>query len=326
MSDATLQHVLAINREIGSLADAGVPIRLGPAVISTKRTLGRINESLKLRTSLGQEIEAAIVDNPDLPSAYQHALRAGLSTGATELTLAGLSCESAAQDELHSASSRALVQPLIVLALAYCGFILLCSLFVPEMSDVYEQLRQEPSQPLRILETCRAAMPIWIPLVPILVLLALVLWRRNNGQPSWWIPGARRYLRAVQQAQFAEELARLVSTKMPLAEAAQLASGITGDADLIEACSPLTHGGASRQAALPPLLRWALTENLGEDTLLGVLQFAAQTYRQSAQRMAAVWQTALPILLGSLLGGTIVLLFGLSVFWPYIQMLRDLAG
>ncbi len=333
MTNATLQHVLAINREIGSLADAGVPIRLGPAVTSTKGTLERINESLKLRTSLGQEIDAAIVDNPELPPIYQHALLAGLSTDASELTLAGVICESTARDELRSAMGRAMVQPLIVLALAYCGFIVSCSLFVPEMTDMYEQLRKQPSIPVRLLEACRVAMPIWIPLVPILVLIALVLWRRSKGQPPKWIPGAYRYLQALKHALFAEELARLVGTKMPLHEAARMASGITGDTALIDSCEALASDDNQpmsnedpRLGALPPLLRWALSGNLGEQTLPGVLRFAAQTYRQSAERLSAIWQTALSILLGGLLGGAIVLVYGVSIFWPYIEMLQDLAG
>ncbi|TWU28058.1 type II secretion system F family protein [Bythopirellula polymerisocia] len=333
MTNATFQTVQAINREIASLADAGVPICLGPKVTSTKRKLERINESLELRTSLGQDIEAAITNNPDLPSIYQHALRAGLESNAPELTLSGVTRESAARDELRSAAARAMVQPLIVLALAYCGFILLCALFVPELTNIYEQLRQEPSVPVRILEACRATMKIWIPLVPILVLLAFVLWRRRTDEPPKWIPGARRYLKSVKHALFAEELARLVGAKMPLAEAAQLASGTTGDAALMEACNVLTsdedqnvHADDPRLAVLPPLVRWALTGNLGDETLPGVLSFAAQTYRQSAERMAVVWQTALPILLGGFLSGAIVMMYGLSLFWPYVQMMRDLAS
>ncbi|QEG34670.1 type II secretion system F family protein [Bythopirellula goksoeyrii] len=339
MPTATLQDVLAINREIGSLAEAGVPIRLGSAATSTKRTLEQIDASLKLRSSLGQDIHDAIADNPDLPRLYQHALQAGLSSGGSELTLAGVTEESAAKNELRSAMGRALVQPLIVFALAYCGFILLCTLFVPELTDMYEQLRQAPSLPVRLLEFCRQTMPVWIPLVPILVLIAVFLWRRTTVAPPWWIPGARRYVKTVKQALFAEELARLVESKMPLAEAAELASGITGDSHLMEACAALENDDPSRAAtrhaahpensqlaALPPLLRWALTGNLGEQSLPGVLRFAAQTYRQSAQRLATVWQTALPILLGSVLGGAIVLVYGLSVFLPYIQMMRDLSG
>ncbi len=332
MSTATLQNVLDINHEIAALADAGVPIRLGSHVTSTNNTLERINESLELRTRLGQNVLDAITDNPDLPSEYRHALLVGMAADAPELTLAGVARQPEAQNELRTATSRAMIQPLIVFALAYCGFILICAMFVPTLNGIYEQIRQQPSTQVQLLDACRAAMPYWIPLVPILMLIAIIWWHRHQGQPPRWIPGVSRYLKSVKNALFTEELARLVQTGMPPFKAARLAAGTTGDAVLIKACATLTEGlqnhnsaESTRQVSLPPLVHWALSGNLEREDLVGVLQFAAQTYRQSAERMAVLWQTALPILLGGLLGGAIVLLYGLSVFWPYVQMMRDLA-
>ena len=73
------------------------------------------------------------------------------------------------------------------------------------------------------------------------------------------------------------------------------------------------------------MLRWALTGELGDQPLPEILSFAADAYRQSAQRQAAICRIALPTLIGALLGGAVVFAYGLCVFGPYIRLLQDLS-
>ena len=73
------------------------------------------------------------------------------------------------------------------------------------------------------------------------------------------------------------------------------------------------------------MLRWSLTGELGDQSLPEILRFAEKTYRHTAERRAAVLRFVLPTMLGALLGGSIVLAYGLSVFGPFVQLLEDLA-
>ncbi|MDZ4659204.1 MAG: type II secretion system F family protein [Bythopirellula sp.] len=335
MNDVSLEEVLALNEELAALSAAGVPIELGAGNVSTEETLANINASLALRTSLGQPVGAALAADDKLPTVYQNALLTGLQTNQLSLALDGVSRQPIAWDDLRRTVGQALVGPLIVLTLAYCGFIFLCLLFGPTLASVYEQMREPPSWGVRLLTFGREWMPVWVPLVPLLVLLAIFLWRRRVHHQRPWLPGSSRYFATITRATFAEQLASLLTANVPLPESLRLAGKSTNDPGLIAASEriasvrernePLTPADEQQLSVLPPLLRWALTGNLGGESLPDMLRFIAETYRQSAQRQATVWHLALPTFVGAIVGGAIVLVYGLSMFGPYIQMLRDLA-
>lgn len=335
MSDVTLDRVIALNQELVALSAAGMPLELGASSTSVEAALDRANSSLAMRTSRGQSLADALRDNQDLPSNYRHALQAGLRSDDLMVVLNGVSRQSTAQADLRRTFGQSLVQPLVIFALAYAGFMVLCLRFSPTMEGIYEQLRQEPNAGVAILRAARHWLPVWGPLLPIVTLTAIFFWRRCSGKTRRWVPFAGRYAATVAHATFAEQLANLVEQDVPLDEALELASGVTGDQSLKAASfelasarqlgEPLTADDP-RIHRLPPLLRWALTGDLGDQPLPTILRFAAQTYQQSAERQAAVWRLAMPALIGALVGGAIVFVYALSMFGPLISLLRDLAS
>ena len=225
--------------------------------------------------------------------------------------------------------------PLIVCALAYFGFMFVCVYFSSTLEGMYTQLNRQPSGRLRVLIGLREWLPVWGTLLPVLLAAAVILWRRGWGGWQRLIPGARRYAAAVRNANFADQLALLSENGVPLVEGLPMAAGVTGDAALIAASDALSAALAQNEKLsadaevlrpLPPLLRWAFTGDLGSDPLPEILRFAATTYRDRAERQAADWRFVLPAMIGALLGGAIVLAYGLSVFGPYVRLLEDLAS
>lgn len=334
MSEVALERVLAFNKELASLSAAGLRLDIGNRAEPINIVLDRANASLRLRTSLGQSVTDALADNPDLPLVYRHAMQAGLLTDSPAAVLDSISSQSAARDELRRTFSYSFVQPLVLLTLAYFGFLFLCLYFSPSLEGIYDQLRREPSTSVSMLRTARVWMPVWAPLAPVLVVGAIFLWRRGRGKRRVWIPFAGRYAAALRHAAFADQLAILLEHGVPLVEGLRLASGVTGDPTLIETSEALARAAERDERlsvddpqlrSLPPLLRWALTGDLGDQPLPDILSFAADTYRQSAQRQAAIYRIALPTLIGALLGGAVVFAYALCVFGPYIRLLQDLS-
>jgi type II secretory pathway component PulF len=334
MSQMTLDRVLELNRQLAALSEAGVALELGAPSASVQSVLDKANASLALRVSLGQPLAKAVEGNEDLPGVYRHALATGLRSDDLTTVLEGVSCQSSAKDDLRRTLGQSFVQPLVLFALAYAGFILLCLCFSPTLEGIYDQLGQQPNIGVVFMRTARYWLPVWGPLAPLLTLLVVVLWHRGSGAALSWIPLAGRYAATVAQANFADQLASLLEKDVPLSEALELASGVTGNAALVAASATLAGAQRSgerlspddqRLRRLPPLLRWGLTGDLGDESLAEVLRFAAHTYRQSAERQAAVWRVALPALIGALVGGAIVLAYALSMFGSLFQMLKDIS-
>lgn len=336
MSNVTLDDVLALNDEMAALAEVGVPSNLaaGASNDALGAALKHINSSLTLRSSLGQSLVAAAAENQDLPPVYRSALEAGLRSNRLSATLDGISRQAAADNELRSTIGRSLIPPLIVLVLGYMGFIFLCLWFTPSLEGMYEQIGQPPSSRVALLAVMREWLPYWATLLPLLVLLVVILWVRGWGGWQQLVPGARRYVAAVRNANFAHQLTVLIENDVPLAESVPLAAAVTGDSGMVAASAALSAAYARNENlpadaevlhALPPLLRWALTGDLGDQSLPEILRFAEKTYLHVANRRAAIWRFLLPTMIGALLGGLIVLAYGLSVFGPFVSLLEDLA-
>jgi type II secretory pathway component PulF len=334
MSKVSPERVQDFNQELASLSAAGLRLDLGSPSEPVARVLERANANFALRTSLGQSATDAIVNDDELPLVYRRAVLAGLIADSPTAALNSLSRQSTAQDELRSTVGNSFVQPLVLVTLAYLGFLLLCINFSPPLESVYEQLRRAPSASVSVLQTARNWIPVWGPLVPALIVVTIFVWRRGRGKLVGWIPFAGRYAAALRNAAFANQLANLLENGAGLAEGLRLAGGVSGDPSLQDASSALALAVEQDEKLLiddpqlnilPPLLRWALTAELGDQPLPDILNFVSDTYIQKAQHQAAFYRIAAPALIGALLGGAVVFVYALCVFLPYAQLFQDLS-
>jgi type II secretory pathway component PulF len=334
MSKVSPERVQDFNQELASLSAAGLRLDLGSPAEPVARVLERANTNFALRTSLGQSATDALVDDNELPLVYRRAVLASLIADSPAVVLESISGQSTAQDELRSTVSNSFVQPLVLVTLAYFGFLLLCTNFSPPLEGIYDQMRRAPSASVSALQTARIWMPVWGPLAPVLAVGVIFLWRRGRGKPFGWIPFAGRYTAALRHGAFAKQLATLLERGIPLEEGLRLAGGVSGNPSLQDASSALALAVERGEKlpvddpqllTLPPLLRWALTGDLGDQTLPDILSFVSDTYLQKAQRQAAIYRIAAPALIGALLGGAVVFVYALCVFLPYIQLFQDLS-
>jgi len=222
--------------------------------------------------------------------------------------------------------------------LTYFGFLYLCGVTAPKIEAIYQQIAQAPSDSLEFLAVGRQLMPIWAPLIPLLLIFAAIGWRLRVPGSSW-LPGSSRYLDAVRNANMAQQLARLIESGMSLQDSMSLAGPLSDSAGLMRTEPTALADGPEASVApdrkpeasalgsreLPALLRWAVSGDLGGEPMPKALRFVAQTYRQKARRQEAIWRFMAPTICGVLLGGIFVLGYSLSLFLPVVQLLKDIS-
>jgi type II secretory pathway component PulF len=209
---------------------------------------------------------------------------------------------------------------------------------VPKLETIYAQLAEPPSHVLAALESARRWLPVWGPLLPLLIaaVAILLIWRPLPLNLNW-LPGRIKYLDAIHKANYADSIAGLLEQNHTLGQALALLGPLPTESHSAGAYAAATAQvfEAERQAApvaaddpriqaLPALLRWAFTGDLLGQPLPAVLRISARNYRAVARRQSAVVRWWLPALVGSLLGGLFVLAFALSLFWPMVELLRTL--
>jgi type II secretory pathway component PulF len=336
MSEVALENVIAANQVLTALAEVGVPLNrnLGDSPPAIAASLARIDRVLQLRADLGQPLDTAASQSEELPALYRGALEAGLQSDRLVALLDGVTQQAAAENALHTLVGRSLIPPLILASLAYLGLIVTCLNYAPALAGMYEQVGQLPSLSARLLGSLRAGLPYWVIAFPLLLLGGVMLWRRHGSSALGWIPGAKSYGLAVRNANFSCQLRLLLENGAALADSLPLAAEVTGDAALVAASRELAQAPAEQedlsaksqqQTVFPPLLAWALTADLDRGSLSEILRFAERTYRQAATRRMEIWRLTLPATLGALVGGVVVLAYGLSLFLPFSQLLLDVS-
>jgi type II secretory pathway component PulF len=324
MSDVSLQQVSAFNRELIALAETGFPLDIGidEPTEQVSARLEKVNSLLAMRVGRGQSIQQAVEEEPELPRRYRMALRTWLRCDDPTIALNEIATPADARLQFRRNVGQTMLYPLILMSLAYFAFLYLCNVTAPKIEAIYIQLSQTPSSSLSAITAARNLMPIWGPLLPLLLVLALICWRLLSSRWSWtWVPGSSRYFSARRNAHLAQQLATLLESGSSLEESLSLVGPL---ANASSDAGIAAEGNRSTES-LPPLLRWALSGDSGGEPMPRVLRFVAQTYRQNAERQQTIWRVVAPTIAGLLLGGMFVLGYGLSLFVPVIQLLKDIS-
>jgi general secretion pathway protein F len=343
----TLEELMALNDEIIALVRAGVPLEIGLAELGEDRAgvLGRLASRLAARLSRGESLPVAL-DHEDmgLPRSYRVIVEAGLRAGRLTAALEGVSQLALRMSDLRRRIGLAMVYPLIVLMLAYGLFLLTCMHLAPRMKWAFEGFNAGTSQIYDLLIEIGRQAGTWGWVFPV-ILVALIFWWRKteeggflgNGTPSGmasYCPGIRKIAKYYRYSQFADLLALLIEHDVPLQEAIVLAGEATNDLAIQDAARAIAEatsrgwilsGGSSGHAGFPPFLHWLITRREEQTGMVSALRAAADMYRRKALVMIEWIKVAFPVAAAVLIGGTATLLYVLTVFWPYTELLNNLA-
>lgn len=323
MTDSSLQRLTEFNEQLSALSAADVPLDLGiqGSHDEIMAQLDQYKSVIAAQCQGGKSVEQVLTDSSDLNPTYRAAAWAWLHCNDPSIVLDGISTPADTRSQFGRSVGRTLVYPLIILSLAYLGFLYLCNYVAPKIDAIYGQLEESPGTSLSFLLRARETMPIWALLLPLLVVVGLIWWKSRSAKFTWnWIPGSSRYFSSVRDANIARQLAILLESGCSLEDSLKLVDQLP-----IRQLPARNAADGSGQPATGALLHWAVTDDVGDEPLPRVLRFVEQTYRQSAQRQQTIWELVAPTICGVLLGGAFVLGYGLSLFLPVIQMLKDVS-
>jgi general secretion pathway protein F len=342
----SLDELIALNDEIAGLVRAGVPLERGLVGVGrdVRGRLGRVAEAIGSRMeregcSLGEAIDAEAIG---LPGLYRAVVNAGIRAGRLPAALEGLATFARSLAELRRTIGLALIYPAVVLVVAYGLFVGFVVLLAPRIDDAFGSLGAS-SGAAAVLSRMGESAVIWGPIGLGLFVLALVTWMRSGRAsvlgdlgPIRRIPGISGLIEQARGGMLAELLAVLIENRVPLPDALILASRAVGDARLRSAADLAAEAGrlgSDPGSALspevskvfPPILRWVLLNGGPRADLHGSLRVAARTYRERAIARAELVRVFVPAAMLVIIGGGAVLLYGLTLFVPFSELLRGVA-
>jgi len=318
--DPKLDDVLAFNEYLLKLASAGVPIQLELSENSNtlSEQLRAINSKLAIGVARGSSIRQILESESELPLQYRSALATWLFCDNSTEALTVLSECGQGRREVGRLFGFAFVQPLILLGLVYFGFGFLTISVAPKLEAMNSQTGAAPGIGLQMLMVANRTIWYWGTAVPILVLLGLVLWSRKKASSNLnWFPGRKGVFEAIRKANYATSFAELLERGQSVDQVRTLLNINKSDrSDLL-----VSKEKRNARGTLRPMLDWALGEDVIIEDKTVALRFSARAYRELAQSRTLTWRAWLPTVVGAILGGGIVLMFGLSLFAPMIELL-----
>ncbi|RUL88074.1 type II secretion system F family protein [Tautonia sociabilis] len=344
----TLDELIALNEEIAALVRAGGPLERGliGARGDLKGRLGRVAGTIGRRMEqTGCSLEEALeAEGESIPELYRAVVAAGIRAGRLPAALEGMTTFARRLADLRTTIGLALIYPALVALLAYGLIVAMVVLLAPRIASAYDALGVPAGIASRLARAGEWAWA-WGPAGLIVLILAAAAWVRSGRASALgglsptlgWMPGTRTLLRLSRSGLLAELLALLVENRVPLPDALRLAARAVGDDRLREAvarAAEATSRGEDLRSALapesspglPPLLRWLVVSGASHRDLPGALRLAARTYHERALLQAELIRLFGPTALVALIGGTAVLLYGMTLFAPFAELLRGVAS
>ncbi|MEX2176267.1 MAG: type II secretion system F family protein [Pirellulaceae bacterium] len=338
----TLDQLVALSDEIAALARAGVPLDRGLRELSRDLPgrLGRLAGDLSKRLAAGESLAQIVAGSKGMfPPAYQAVLEAGLRVGRLPAAMEETARTARRIRDLRSSIGIALLYPLIVIQLAWQFFIFGVLRTGPVLLGVLEEMQPGFLEWLpTLIWLAEWALP-WTGLL--LACWLAALWYRTGRIAAgvelhpllaWGTVGlVARMQRAARLAALTDLLALLVSHRVPLDEAVELASAAVGSPrmaaggrDLAERIRRGQFGGPPPHG-FSPLLAWTLTCGGGHAHLSQTLHRTSQIYRDEFQRRAQWLGLYVPLFATVVVAGGVVILYAIFSLAPWILIMHRLS-
>jgi type II secretory pathway component PulF len=348
MQTASLHDFEALNAQLAALVGAGIPLDVGLSQreIPAVKELERINAIVTRRVARGESLtEALDGDEQDVPAAYRSMVQYGLHTGNLSGALDGSNRVAESIEDSRFTFEAALLYPLIVCGLAYLGLIGFSVYLAPILEDMYVSLNLPTGSGVRALLFLRETLRYWVAIPPVALLAIIGWWLRSKSRRASkgiashrllrWLPGMSQGLFHARCSRFAASLAALLENQTPLPEALLIAGDASSDTDLTLGARSLAAAEQKNQPPsddssiakrFPPFLRWAIWHSDATTGRVRALEIAARMYRDASERRAERLRTLAPMAAIVLIGGTVTLLYGLTLFVPVVELLKSLAS
>jgi type II secretory pathway component PulF len=297
-----LDDVLAFNQTLIRLERAGIPIGVGDSEtkLSLRSKIDSINSKVAVAVARGSSVRQILESNEELPAQYRSALSVWLFCDHSPEALAALSDQAGERCDMEKVLSFSLLQPMVIAGLVYLGFLYLVFGVSPKLESIATQIGAEPGVGLWFLQSAKSTAWIWAIAVPTCVALALAIWNRNKSRWSLeYMPGRRRIVDAIENANMAQGIRLLLENEN-------------------------SQEGTLQPNKATGLLKWALSERFSCEEKLRSLSASEITYQGIAKTRTEQMRAWFPTLVGASLGGLLVLIFGLSLFAPMIELLTIL--
>jgi len=335
------QDLALITRQIATLSAAGTPLEEALLAVSNQTERPRVKAlmlSVRAKVLEGHSLASALGDFPRVfPEIYQATVAAGEQSGHLDAVLERLADYTEERQASQATIKKALIYPsmLVVASILIVAFLL--AYVVPQVVQVFDGMGQELPTLTRVMLASSDFVRSWGLVIAGIVFVIVVLFRRAMRGEAFKtkvhgfllkIPVIRKLIRGHNTAQFANTLAILASSGVPVLEALEIAAQVITSRPMrsaVKTAALQVREGAPLGSSLektgyfPPMLLHLVASGEQSGQLDRMLEKAAtHQERELNSAMSLFLGLFEPIVI--LIMGGVVLTIVLGILLPIFEM------
>jgi len=340
-----IDRLIGLSDEISALVRTGLPLEES-LLLKSQEERGKISEHLRglaEQLGAGQSLADAVRNDSVFPPVFAAVVESGIKSGNLSVALDSLTDCIRSLRDARLFLLRSTLYPLVLFTSLWLVFAFLVVKVAPYYVDFYESYDKH----LLFSETIRwlagnlsVAWGVTLGL-PALAWTLYFLWAMRSAQSDVvqsvgnstlfrWIPWIGRAAIEMQKNAFAQILATLVRSSVPLDQALLLAAKSSNERywsqNNLEALRSRIVEGKSNpypKSAVSPLIEWSLGIT-DENMLLEGVEHYASMARSRAGLLLTKCEMFLPATLTFIVAVLVGTCYVLTIFVPYIEMLNFL--
>ncbi|KQZ04915.1 hypothetical protein ASD19_02535 [Microbacterium sp. Root53] len=340
-----LDEISLATRQLATMLDAGLTLVRGLTILVDQVENPRLRDVLQtVRRDIerGKPLSDALGARPEVfPPLLVHMVRSGEAGGFLAEALTSAADGFDADLKIRNTIKAAMTYPIIVMIVAVLAVIAMLVFIVPVFKKMFEGMGGELPLPTQVLVTLSENM-LWIGPALVVLVVAAVLWFRRYGREPdvrlaidtarQRIPVLGPFFRKAAVARFTRTLSTTLSAGVPILQALGIVKQTAGSALVEDAVGRIADGvrrgkGLTALMADEPVFPQMVTQMVavGEDTgaldtmLKRVAEFTDREVQQTAQRLTAMIEPLMVVIVGCIIGGMIVAMY-LPMFGIFEQM------
>lgn len=340
-SGVSVQDLSLMTQQLSTLLSSGVRLVDSLSALVDQVESIRLKQALsdiRAKVNEGSSLADAMKQHPKIfNNLYTNMIRAGEASGALEAVLDRLSTFTENQNKLQGKIISAMAYPIFMMIMGVASVIIIMTVVMPKLIDLYSGLNQVLPLPTRILIFGSHIMTTyWYILISVAAIAGWLIVRYlRTDKGSYWLdeklltlPLFGSLFRMVAVARFANTLSTLLASGVKILPAMDIVKKVVDNkvlANVIEKARESVSEGATiaeplrKSKQFPPLVTHMIAVGEKSGELEAMLSKVAETYNNQVETKVETLTSLIEPLMILLMVGVIGAII-MSVMLPIFQM------
>jgi type IV pilus assembly protein PilC len=330
-----LKDLAVMSRQFATMINSGLSLLRSLSILSEQTEsaeLGRVLGEVRNDVESGNSLSASFSKHPKVfPPLMVNMCKAGEVGGFLDAVLLQIAQNYEAEVKLRSKIKSAMTYPVVVFVMAILGVMVMLLFVVPVFAKMFKDLGGTLPAPTRFLVFLSHAARVLVPIMIVLMVVALFVWKRIKHQErvravvdpmKLKIPVFGMLFRKVALSRFARNLGTMMHSGVPILQSLEIVADTTGNIVLERAIRDVQDSVRSGETIAGPLMNHSVFPpmvvqmmSVGEDTgaldamLHKISEFYDQEVEATTEALTSLIEPLMIGVLGSIIGAMIISLY-----------------